>query len=317
MNKLNTAVIGCGSWGRNHVRVLKELISSNLVAIADANPDTAKEIGEKYQVKYYSDPYKLLENPDIQFVSICTPTVTHAEIALEAIKQGKHVLVEKPLTSTIKEGKTLLSKAKKKGVFLTVGFIERFNPAVEDAYNRINRGEIVETILAHTVRVSRRPLRIGDVGVIKDLAVHDLDIANKLFNELPETVYASAGSIAHTFEDYANINLIYKKNRSAFIETNWLTPQKVRTLRITGTEAIITVDYITQELTIENNQQIIKPQIPYAEPLYKELEHVTQSIQSDRQPQVTGEDGLKALTLCEAALRSAKTKKPVDPREIK
>ena len=127
MNKLNTAVIGCGSWGRNHVRVLKELPSSNLVAVADANPSTVKEIGEKYQVKYYSDPVKLLENPEIQYISICTPTITHAEIALEAIKQGKHILVEKPLTSTIKEGKTLLSKAKKQGVFLTVNLFAHLN----------------------------------------------------------------------------------------------------------------------------------------------------------------------------------------------
>jgi UDP-N-acetylglucosamine 3-dehydrogenase len=309
--KLNAAVIGCGSWGRNHARVYSELPNVNLVAVADTAPAAANEVAEKYRAKPYTESAKLLEDPDIQLVSICTPTVTHARLALQAIEQGKHVLVEKPMTNTVEEAKTLIKTSKKRGVTLTVGFVERFNPAVQEAYRRIAEGEIGGVILAHTRRVSQRPLRIGDVGVIKDLAIHDIDIALTLFREQPSTVYATAGSIAHQFEDYANINIGYPENRTAFIEANWLTPKKVRQLNVTGTKGMMTVDYITQQLIVENDQQLIQPNIPYQEPLYMELKSFADSIINDTPPSVTGEDGLRTLRICEAALKSSRTGKQV------
>jgi UDP-N-acetylglucosamine 3-dehydrogenase len=311
MTKLNAAVIGCGSWGRNHARVYSELPNVNLVAVADTAPAAANEVAEKYRVKPYTETAKLLEDPDIQLVSICTPTVTHARLALQAIEQGKHVLVEKPMTNTVKEAKTLIKASKKRGVTLTVGFVERFNPAVQEAHRRIAKGEIGGVILAHTRRVSQRPLRIGDVGVIKDLAIHDIDITSILFNEEPRTIYATAGSIAHQFEDYANINIGYPENRTAFIEANWLTPKKVRQLNVTGTKGIMTVDYITQQLTIENDQRLTQPNIPYQEPLYLELKSFADSIINDTPPSITGEDGLRTLQICEAALKSSRTGKQV------
>jgi UDP-N-acetylglucosamine 3-dehydrogenase len=311
MTKLNAAVIGCGSWGRNHARVYSELPNVNLVAVADTAPVAANEVAEKYRVKPYTESAKLLEDPDIQLVSICTPTVTHARLALQAIEHGKHVLVEKPMTNTVKEAKTLIKASKKRGVTLTVGFVERFNPAVQEAHRRIAKGEIGGVILAHTRRVSQRPLRIGDVGVIKDLAIHDIDITSILFNEEPRTIYATAGSIAHQFEDYANINIGYPENRTAFIEANWLTPKKVRQLNVTGTKGIMTVDYITQQLTIENDQRLTQPNIPYQEPLYLELKSFADSIINDTPPSITGEDGLRTLQICEAALKSSRTGKQV------
>jgi len=311
MTKLNAAVIGCGSWGRNHARVYSELPNVNLVAVADTAPAAANEVAEKYRAKPYTESAKLLEDPDIQLVSICTPTITHARLALQAIEQGKHVLVEKPMTNTVKEAKTLIKASKKRGVTLTVGFVERFNPAVQEAHRRIAKGEIGGVILAHTRRVSQRPLRIGDVGVIKDLAIHDIDITSILFNEKPRTIYATAGSIAHQFEDYANINIGYPENRTAFIEANWLTPKKVRQLNVTGTKGIMTVDYITQQLTIENDQRLTQPNIPYQEPLYLELKSFADSIINDTPPSITGEDGLRTLQICEAALKSSRTGKQV------
>ena len=309
--KLNAAVIGCGSWGRNHARVYSELPNIDLVAVADTAPATVHEIAEKYRAKPYTDPDELLEDPEVQLVSICTPTVTHADIALAAIKRGKHVLVEKPMTDTVGEAEALIRAARRQGVHLTVGFVERFNPAVQEAYRMIAEGEIGDVILAHTRRVSQRPLRIGDVGVVKDLAIHDIDIASALFKDEPETVYSTAGSIAHQFEDYANINIGYAGNRTAFIEANWLTPKKVRQLNVTGTKGIMTVDYITQQLTIENERQLTQPNIPYREPLYMELRSFADSVIGDTPPSVTGEDGLKALRICEAALKSSRTGKQV------
>jgi len=307
MKKLNVAVVGCGSWGRNHARVYKDHESAALLAIADVDQSVAEEVGLRYNVDWYTEPNKMFDRSDIEAISICTPTVTHADIALTAIEAGKHVLVEKPMTDTIDEAKGLIRAAEAHGVYLAVGFVERFNPAVNETIKKISEGAIGEVILAHARRVSRRPLRIGDVGVIKDLAIHDIDIVNQLFKTEAEEVFATAGNIAHQFEDYANIIIRYEGSRNAFVETNWLTPRKVRRLIVTGTKGLINVEYISQEITIENNQGLYQPFIENKEPLQLELDGFVNSILSDIQPQPTGLDGLKALRICESALQSAKT----------
>jgi len=139
---LNVAVLGCGSWGRNQARVYNDLLNANLVAVADLDESRAREVGKKYGVEWYSDPQKIYDNKDIDAVSICTPTVTHAELGLRAIEAGKHVLVEKPMTNTVEEAEKLIESAYAQGVYLTVGFLERFNPAVQEALKVISRGEI-------------------------------------------------------------------------------------------------------------------------------------------------------------------------------
>ena len=307
MGKLNVAVVGCGSWGRNHARVYNDIPEVFLIAVADKDKSRAQEIGERYHADWYSDPTEVFDLPDVDAISICTPTVTHAELALNAIDNGKHILVEKPMTNTIDEAKSLINAAKRENVHPAVGFVERFNPAVKAAMDIISQGEIGDVILAHTRRVSRRPLRIGDVGVIKDLGIHDIDIVNHLFSGPVSGVFASAGAIAHNFEDYANVLICFDDNRSAFVETNWLTPRKVRRLIVTGTEGLLEVEYITQQVTIENNERLYQPFLEPGEPLRLELESFVSSILHDESPQVTGEDGLRALSICEAAIESATT----------
>ena len=310
MNKLNVGVIGCGSWGSNHARVYNDLKNASLIAVADKKKETARDIGERFRVDWYTDPYELLKDPNIEAVSICTPTLTHAEFSLNAIEEDKHILVEKPMTDTIEEAKKLIDAAYNKGVHLAVGFVERFNPAVSEALNLISQGEIGEVILAHTRRVSKRPIRIGDIGVIKDLAIHDIDIVNQIFRGDIESIFSTAGSIAHSFEDYANIIIRFNGNRSAFIETNWLTPRKIRQLIITGTEGLVNIEYINQQIIVENNERLFQPFLEYGEPLRRELDSFVSRILKDEPPEVTGLDGLRALEICEAAIKSAKTGSP-------
>jgi UDP-N-acetylglucosamine 3-dehydrogenase len=316
MECIKVAVLGCGVWGSNHARVFSEIPEAELVCVADLDVSRAKRIGGFYNTEWTCDCEEVFQNPEVDAISICTPTVTHADLGLRAIEGGKHVLVEKPMTNTLDEANTLIRAADRMGVHLSVGFVERFNPAVTRAFQLIEEGEIGDVILAHTRRVSRRPQRIGDVGVVKDLAIHDIDIISNLFPSTPEFVFCTAGSLEHAFEDYANINLRYHGNRNAFIETNWLTPRKVRTLTITGSEGIITVEYITQELTLEKNERMTRPFLPYQEPLYLELYEFTQAIIKDEEPVVTGEDGLKALRICESALKSAKTGETVSFKKV-
>ncbi len=304
-------MFGCGVWGSNHARVYSELPNTKLLAVVDTDEKRAREIAQKHHTEWHSDPMVVLENPDIQVVNICTPTVTHYDLAMTAIMAGKHVLVEKPMTDTTEQARSLIEAAEKKGVKLTVGFVERFNPAVQEAIKCVNNGEIGDVVLAHTRRVSRRPPRIGDVGVIKDLAIHDVDIINHLFKDKAKTVFAIAGNIKHRYEDYANINITYPGNRNAIVETNWLTPRRIRTLTITGTQGIINVEYTNQEITIENETQMIRPYFPIVEPLRLELISFINAIEKDEELQVTGSDGLSALTICEAALTSVKTSREV------
>ena len=166
MDKLNVSVIGCGVWGRNHARVYRQIPFVNLYSVSDISEKSAIEVAGLYGSEYTTDPMDIIRDPNVDMVSVCTPTITHAEIGLKALEAGKHVLVEKPMTNTLDEAKALISMAKEKNLKLTVGFVERFNPAVSKALELIKDGQIGEVLLAHARRVSRRPLRIGDVGVV-------------------------------------------------------------------------------------------------------------------------------------------------------
>jgi len=131
MEELGVAVIGAGFWGKNHVRVLSELSNVKLKAVCDVDGERAARLGVAYRVPYYTRLDMLLDRGDVDAVTVCTPTVTHFNIALEALRAGKHVLVEKPMTATVEEAETLIGEAEDRGLTLAVGFIERFNPAVQ------------------------------------------------------------------------------------------------------------------------------------------------------------------------------------------
>jgi UDP-N-acetylglucosamine 3-dehydrogenase len=306
MKKLGVAVIGTGFWGKNHARVYKELASTELVAICDVNPERAKSVADQFGVKAYTDSTRMLKNKEVEAVSICTWSTVLAREALKALKAGKHVLVEKPMASDTKKAKKLLKTAEKNDLHLTVGFLMRFIPGMLHIREAVENKKIGELVCATAKRVSQWPERIGDVGVVKDTAIHDIDIMRYITNEDPITVYAKTGSMKHRkFEDYAQIMLTYKDGKSAFIESNWLTPYKTRTLTVTGSDAIMRLDYITQELWIEETKETLQPRYPWQEPLKLELQHFTECITEKKKPLITAEEGLKALQIAEAALQSS------------
>jgi UDP-N-acetylglucosamine 3-dehydrogenase len=314
MNKLGVAVIGIGFWGRNHVRVFRQLPETELKAVCDVDKERATTVAEQYKVDAYTDSRKLLRRKDIQAVSICTWTTAHAIEATRAIRAGKHVLVEKPIASTVPEAKRIVNLAERRNVRLMVGFIERFNPGVQAVKKIVDRDEIGMLVSATSRRVSEWPERIGDVGVVKDTAIHDIDVMRYIFDEDPTTVFAKIGNLRHTkYEDYAQIMLTFEGGKTAFIEANWLTPYKTRSLQVTGSRAILNLNYLTQELTVETAGQSTTPRHAWQEPLKLELEHFANCILHYRTPTVTGTDGLKALQIAEAVFRSSKQNKTVKP----
>ena len=306
MRKLGIAVIGAGFWGRNHARNLKELQETRLIAVCDKDEARAKAIAELFGVEAYTDSRKMLKRKDIEAVTVCTWSTNLAAEATNALKAGKHVLVEKPMANSVQEARKIVELAKKKQRYLMVGFLMRFIPGVQRIKEAVEKGEIGTLVYATARRVSEWPERIGDVGVVKDLAIHDIDITRYLFGDDPEEVYAKAGSLrAKQYEDHAQIMLTFKGGKTAFIEANWLTPYKIRKLTVTGSKAIMSLDYITQEITIETSGQTMAPRYEVKEPLKLELQHFANSILNDKQPIITGVDGFKAVQVAEAALKSA------------
>jgi UDP-N-acetylglucosamine 3-dehydrogenase len=214
--------------------------------------------------------------------------------------------VEKPMATNTKQAEKLLKIAEENGLHLTVGFLMRFISGLQHIREAVESKRIGELVSATAKRVSEWPERIGDVGVVKDTAIHDIDVMRFISNEDPISVYAKMGSMRNRkFEDYAQIMLTYEGGKSAFIESNWLTPYKTRTLTVTGSDAIMRLDYVTQELWIESKKETLQPRIPFQEPLKLELQHFADCILEKKKPLVTGVDGLKALKIAIAAQQSS------------
>ncbi len=318
MKTVGVGVIGVGAWGKNHVRVFSELKEANVIAIADLDAKRAKIIAKKFNTKHYTVVDDLFRREDIDAVTICTPTVTHADLALEAISAGKHVLLEKPMTDTFRQGKRIIDAAKAANVTLMVGFVERFNPSVQTAAQLIDQGKIGEIVLGSARRLGPFvPERVADIGIIKDLAIHDIDVARSLVKQEATSVYAIAGSLYHTYEDHANIVIRFNDKPTFFIECNWLTPNKVRGLNITGSQGVLSLDYITQDVTLGTSQKQQKSTAQWDEPLKRELIHFIQSVANKQTPITTGMDGLEALKIAEAALESAQSKQIIYLEEFR
>lgn len=306
MNRLRVAVIGTGFWGKNHARVYKELAETELVAICDIDPERAKNVASQLGVKPYSSVGKMLGDETVDAVSICTWSTSLAREAMKALRAKKHVLVEKPMATNHRQAEQLIETAKKDNLHLTVGFLMRFIPGIQHMKKAVEDKTIGELVCATAKRVSQWPERIGDVGVVKDTAIHDIDVVRYLFNKDPISVYAKTGSMRHKkYEDYAQIMLTFAGGKTAFIESNWLTPYKTRTLIVTGSEEIMKLDYITQELAVENARETVQPRLTWQEPLKLELRHFAKCILNEETPLVTGKDGLKALQIAEATLKSS------------
>jgi len=306
MKKLGVAVIGTGFWGKNHARVYKELPSTELIAICDVDPARAESVANQYGVKAYTSSGHMLKNKDIEAISVCTWSTHLANEALKGLRAGKHVLVEKPMATNSKQAKRLCQTAEENGLVLTVGFLMRFIPGLQSIREALERNKIGQLVCANAKRVSQWPERIGDVGVVKDTAIHDIDVMRFISKQDPTTVYAKMGNMRHRkFEDYAHIMLTYRGGESAFIESNWLTPYKTRTLTVTGSDAIMRLDYITQDLWIEQQKETLQPRYAFQEPLKCELQHFAECVAEKKKPLITGEDGVRALEIAQAATQSS------------
>lgn len=303
-------VIGTGGWGKNHVRVFSEL--GVLQCICDIDPERVSQWTTKYGCKGYTDPAKMLQEEKLDAATVCVPTSKHFEVASKVIEKKVNVFVEKPMTATGVEGQKLVELAKDAGVFLTVGFIERFNPAVIDAKNAVKNRTLGEPLLLEFHRENKWAGRITDVGIVADTSVHDIDTARWLFDEEPHLVFARLGNVlSQTKEDFAAITLGFGKQKSAFIVSNWVTPKRLRQLTIVCTDGVISLDFVTQEIKFDDPKGTQSPRRDYKEPLFSEMEMFLDSLRNGRPPLVKPIDGLNNTIIAEAALASGQTGTPV------
>jgi len=315
---LRVGVVGVGMMGQHHARVYSELAKEGkveLVGVADADFERAKEIAKKFGTIPYAD-YRELAREKLDAVTVAVPTSLHKEVALEFIKAGTSVLVEKPIADTIENAQAIIQAAEEMGVTLMVGHIERFNPAVLRLKELISQGELGKLVTVSAKRVGPMATRIRDVGIIVDLGVHDIDVISYLFGEKVKTVYARAGNVVHPagVEDHALITLGFDDG-TGIVETNWLTPHKTRTLTAVGTSGIAYLDYIEQSLKLYNSEWIKEAKIQRKEPLRNELEHFIECVETGKKPIVDGNAGLHALKVALLAQESARTGKVMEVSE--
>ena len=280
-------------------------------AVCDANPSRAEEYGTKYSVNYYTSIDSLLNSEKFDAAFVCTPTSTHFGIAKTLLQQKKNVFVEKPMTYISYEGEELLELARKNKVVLTCGYIERFNPAVSLVKEYVKTKKYGELIMLEFHRENRMPPHIKDVGIIYDTSVHDIDTALWLFDDIPEVVFARSGKIRHEHEDFATIMLGFKENKVAIISSNWITPIRVRKFNAVCSDAIISSDFITQEVKIETDAGSEVPRKEVEEPLLLEIKNFIAAAEGKETIRVKPEHAVDATKIAEAALLSSHKGTPI------
>ena len=300
---IRAGVIGAGAMGQHHVRIYHEMENVELVGISDVSEARVKELSEQYDTNGFTD-YKELLAQGLDAVSIVVPTTLHMAVGLDVIASGANLLVEKPIADTLENAEKLTRAAEDAGVKLMVGHIERFNPAVTKLKEIIDSGLLGKIVSISTRRVGPYNPRIRDVGVILDIGVHDIDVISYLYGKSVNEVYSIAGADIHSFEDHAAIVLRFDHEFSGIVETNWLTPHKVRKLTVIGIDGVAYLDYIDQTVELHDGEWIRKAKVEEAEPLKRELEHFIDSISNGYEPRTSGEDGIHALKVAMAAIES-------------
>ncbi|MBA2284314.1 MAG: Gfo/Idh/MocA family oxidoreductase [Ktedonobacteraceae bacterium] len=325
--RLKIAVIGTGSMGMNHLRVLRDFSEEQvqIVGVAETHEPSLKLAMSRFHVPGYSDYRQMVEKARPDLVAVVVPTHLHFEAASYVLDQGSNVLVEKPMTSTLEEAAALIQLAQKRGVKLAVGHVERFNPAVIAVRQRLSSDELGKMFHLHARRLGPFPPRIRDVGVTLDLATHDIDVMRYLTNAEVEHVYSETQRHIHTSHEDLLLGVLRFTNQAiGVLDVNWLTPTKIRELSITGEKGMYLVNYLTQDVYFYKNDYtttnwdalrsltgvsegtMTRLKIQKAEPLRLEYEDVMAAIRGDTMPTVSGEDGVAVLRVVLQLSRSTR-----------
>src|SRR3954471_125859 len=295
--RVRLGVIGVGIMGSNHARVLAELPGVTVVGIADPGAAHRPLLAEILGCQACDDTDALIEL-GIDAAIVAAPTHLHHDIALACIKRGVHVLVEKPIASNIEEGRAIVAAAERAGVTLMVGHVERFNPAVQAIKEAIKGEDILSIAIT---RVGPFPPRMSNVGVVIDLAVHDIDLIRWFTDsEIVEVQPQLASAIAER-EDIALLQFRTASGVLAHINTNWITPFKARNVTVATRNKYVMGDLLTRQVTEcfgfqpDGSYSMRHLSVGHSEPLRSELQAFVSAVVSGKRPAVSGEEGVAGL----------------------
>ncbi len=300
---LNVGVIGLGWMGKVHLRNYSEMHGVKVMGVVDTDQATLDEVAARFGVATFTNLDELLRQ-GLDAVSVCVPTSLHHEVGLKVIASGASLLIEKPLAATSAEGAELVAAARAKGVSLMVGHIERFNPAVQRVKELV--GETGDVISIQIERVGPYPPRIQDVGVIRDLGSHDIDLIRFLTGSEFKDVYAVMTSSTGGHEDNALITAQMENGVLANVNTNWVTPYKSRKIRVAAKTKFIAADLVTQDVkeysqfsTYDKSYSVREWPMVYREPVKEELTQFLKAVREKTPVPISGEDGLEVLKVIE------------------
>jgi len=302
---VRVAVVGVGSFGQNHVRVLKELPGAELVGVFDESPSRAAEIAQKSDVPVLASLAELTAKAQAAIIAV--PTVYHEAIAGQLLSQGLDVMVEKPIAPTVEAGRRMVAIAEQHGRLLQVGHLERYNPAV-----RALQSEITLPLFFEIHRMSIFTPRSLDVDVVLDLMIHDLDIVLSCVGEEPQEIHASGIQVLSNKVDIANVRLGFPGGCVANLTASRVSTDKIRKLRLFQPDQYYSMDYSKQEGVVfetdRNDARIRfrKLDVLSAEPLKLELEDFVHAVQTRRQPTVDGIAACRALGVAQDILAKIK-----------
>jgi predicted dehydrogenase len=313
--------------GRNHARVYAEMDDAELVAVADPDQESLNKIAQRHRARTYTSYQAMLQREQLDLISVVVPTEHHFAVARDTLLAGVPTLIEKPVAATVEEGAALVALSQELGVLLTVGHIERFNPAILALKGQLEMGALGKVYQIHVRRIGPFPARIKDVGVVVDLATHDLDIMHYLSASHVTRLHAEVGRRLHTaHEDLLSAVLRFENDVIGVLDINWLTPTKVRELSVIGERGMFVANYLTQDLVLYENDsapqgdnwhelavmgvsegRMIRFKVNKKEPLRQELDAFVNAVRAGGPPPVRGEDGLLALAVAQKLVESGAT----------
>ncbi len=325
---LRLGLVGLGSMGRNHVRVVAGHPGTRLAAVADPDADAVATVTAQTGAEGFADPMAMIAGAELDGVIIAAPTTFHGPLALAAIARGLPVLVEKPLAATHAEALAIVAAGRAAGVPVQVGHVERYNPAVLRLGELLREGWLTKIYAIVSRRAGPFPARVRDVGVTIDLATHDADMLSWVAGERPTRVYAELAQRKHaTHEDLLFGLLHFPSGASGMLDVNWLTPAKRRQLVVIGEEGMFELDYLTQRLTFTKSDlargeliagyaptftgDVLEIAVETHEPLQAQLDAFVRTMQTGERPYVDGEDGAWAVRIATALLEAASSVTPV------
>ncbi len=290
---LNVAVVGVGYLGKHHARIYSTLEDVNLVAIVDPDPDAAQKAASEYGGRAVSDFRQVLD--DVDALSIVTPTSLHYDISLECLKAGKHLLIEKPITTTVKEADALIAAADANGCIVQVGHLERYNPAVMAVREMVDSPGFIES-----ERMAPFQPRGTDVDVTLDLMIHDIDIVMSLLEGREITDIRVVGMKVLTEKiDLARAWLEFEGGAKALITASRIASEKKRSMDILQKDSIIHVDYmnmtIKRSFKHEGAMEYESVELESHEPLKEEIADFVRCVREGTRPLVSAVEGRRAL----------------------